>query len=51
MQHKSTVIGIVVKKQSNLDYTRDITSKRVTSGGAHFRRTATGQDRNVLEPP
>ena len=30
-------------KKSNLNYTRDITSNRVTSGGAHLRCSAPGQ--------
>ena len=33
---------MMLHKKSNLHYTRDITPKRVTSGGAHLRGAALG---------
>ena len=33
----------IASEQSNLHYTRGITSKRVTSGGVHLRGSAPGQ--------
>ena len=39
-EYRTTDLHFVSK--SNLHYTRDITPKRVTSGGAHFRGLAPG---------
>ena len=47
-QAKTMIISVSLqdsmqsKKKSNLHYTRAITPKRVTSGGAHLRRLASG---------
>ena len=55
--HSTLLHGLVnakltkIKMRSNLHYTRDITPKRVTSGGAHLRGLAPGGQHNFAEKP
>ena len=43
--------NIIKKSNLNLHYTRSITPKRVTNGGAHFRGLAPGQHSSDLTGP